>query len=214
MQADIASLLATVPEALHEFSSYTTERVPLKVDSIEYKSLKKHFREVQKLIRESSTVTPDDQRNLLASIATKHAEQTSASPPEKSRWNRVKKVAGSMLSKAESTLSTLRRSFSSSLDRDDLDLLNEIEKFSNDSDYDPAIRVIKESLTTWIEAQIEQAAETLSHSITSLLETATEEQTLQDYSTEQFTQCLADIRKYLAPDPTAYEASRKHGFDL
>ncbi|KAG8915387.1 hypothetical protein FRC00_004955 [Tulasnella sp. 408] len=198
----------SVPEALNEFNSYTTERVPLKVNSNEYKSLKKHFREVQKLIRESGTLTPDDKRNLLASIATKHAEQTSASPPEKSRWNRVKKAAGSMLSKAESTFSSLRRSFSSSLDRDDLDLLDEMDKFSNNSDYDPAIRAIKESLTTWIEAQIEQAAETLSQSITSQLETATEEQILQDYSTEQFTQCLAEIRKYLAPDPTAYETSR------
>lgn len=189
---DIVSFLSAAPAALKEYNNYTVDRIPVKIDSTEYKSLKKHFRTVQETIRDS---TPDKKRNLLEAIVKENTEQGSTATPEKTRW--IKKV----WSKAETKWSDLRRGFRFSLDHDDLALWEEMEKHSNDTDYHPVIQAIKQSLAAWIENQIEQESDVLSQSITRQIRKATEERMLQDYSAEQFALFLATLRECLAPDP-------------
>lgn len=196
-QDDIVSFLSAAPAALKEYNNYTVDRIPVKIDSTEYKSLKKHFRTVQETIRDS---TPDKKRNLLEAIVKENTEQGSTATPEKTRW--IKKV----WSKAETKWSDLRRGFRFSLDHDDLALWEEMEKHSNDTDYHPVIQAIKQSLAAWIENQIEQESDVLSQSITRQIRKATEERMLQDYSAEQFALFLATLRECLAPDPAEYEA--------
>ncbi|KAG8915780.1 hypothetical protein FRC00_014367 [Tulasnella sp. 408] len=207
-QDDLVSFLSAAPAALKEYNNYTVERIPVKIDSTEYKSLKKHFQVVQQTIRDSTAMTPEDKRNLLAGIVKEHTEHGPTPTPEKSRW--IKKVAESVWSKAETKLSNFRRGFRFSPDRDDLDLWEEMERHSNDTDYHPVIQAIKESLATWIETQIEQASDVLSQSITRQIRRATEERIFQDYSAEQFALFMATLRECLAPDPAEYEAFGSH----
>ncbi|KAG8924200.1 hypothetical protein FRC01_011818 [Tulasnella sp. 417] len=202
---DVVSLLSAAPEALKEYNNYTIERIPTKIDSADYKSLKKRFQDVQRIIRDSNTITSGDKRNFLESIVKGHTENGSTITLEKNRWNRIKKVAGSVWSKAETKWSNFRRGPRFSPDRDDLELWSDMERYSNDPDYQPVIQAIKESLAMWIEAQIEQASDTLSQSMTRHILKATEEQVLQDYSAEQFAPLFAKIRESLAPDPAEYE---------
>lgn len=199
------------PESRAVYERSEGERVPVLVDSADYKVLKRRFLDVQNTIQASDSMNVKDRQRLIGSIVS--GEQVEKGPAAGNislpGWNKLKDAAVVLKDAAVGYISSPGRSISSakktprsSFGRDDGEFLDNLAQFSPESEFSEAVQAINDSAKAWLEDQILKRAKKTAQDVQNALEKSIVDRTFQEYCVEQFARCMDKVRGLLAPDPS------------
>lgn len=180
-------------------TKYQSQPVPVTIDSPNFKRLQARFIEVQTGMEESAPIDPDEERARVESITSSDSSVINrrSGGTKSGGW-----ISWSWLTRSSGSNPNKRKSSRPTFGRDDKEFLTQLENYSSRPLYVPIVETIKAAAQNWIEDRIVETTDEVARSMRKLLEVTIANQEFQTYRTDQFAQCLADIRGILAPDPS------------
>ncbi|KAG8926963.1 hypothetical protein FRC01_008174 [Tulasnella sp. 417] len=207
-EGHLKDVFTQAPESRSVYERSEAERVPVHIDSADYKALKKRFVDVRNDIEASSDFTAKDRHRLIASIISGEQFETAPNTGNLSipGWNKLvemKNATVEYLSSSSRSSSSVKKISQTSFGRDDGEFLDNLAHHGPNSEYSEAIQAINNSATTWLEAEILKRADKIAQDVQKALETSIAVRTLHEYRDEQFARCMDMVRGSLAPDPSS-----------
>ncbi|KAG9039495.1 hypothetical protein FS837_000976 [Tulasnella sp. UAMH 9824] len=205
----LGPIFEMAPKAKSVYDQYQEQRVPDEIQSPEYQAVKESFLDVQGILEGSESMDEEEKRRLVQGITSPDSskEASSSKAPKRTRSSIFGALVGGVKSLAM-VFPTGRQTKSSpkfsrsSLGRNDVEFLANVDSYSAFADYAPAVYAIQAAAKTWIEDRIAAITEPLARTLFKTLELEALEDINQQYKWAKFAECRKAICAVLFPEPS------------
>ncbi|KAG8915782.1 hypothetical protein FRC00_014369 [Tulasnella sp. 408] len=201
----LGPILEMAPKAKNIYDQYQGQSIPDEIQSSEYQAVKERFLDVQGILEGSESMEEEEKRRLIHGITSPDSSKQASSSKAPKRTSIIGALGSGLKSLVFPTgrPNKSNQKFSrSSLGRNDVEFLANVDSYSAFADYTPAVHAIQAAAKTWIEGRIAAITEDLARTLFKTIEASVLDDVNQQYKWAKFTQCRKDIRTALSPDPS------------